>query len=233
MTTIGNKEIPADVLDKLKRCLAMTTDRGAWENEAAIALKIATNIMEKYGLSQADIEMGSDGHVKKEAYQESYGYTCRDIWPWERTLGHVVEGLFPVKFFTRASAVIVFVGAASDSAMAAAVYKILRSELLRISKDECSPALRRSFLTGCTDALYMRAKEQSRARQQPEQFSGSVDAGRALVVVKEKDLKEYISKTYNFQRLKTRGSAHYDEAYARGTSAGKQVSLDFGKNQLG
>ncbi len=233
MTTIGKKEIPPAILDKLKRCLAMTTDRGAWENEASVAMKIATSIMEQYGLSQADVEMDMSGHVKKEAYKEEYGYTCRDIWPWERTLGGVVDNLFPVKFFVRTATGIVFVGAASDAGMAAAVYKILRSELLRISKDEPSPALRRSFLTGCTDILYKRAQEQSEARQKPEEFSGAVDAGKALVVVKEKDLKAYVQKTYRLHNIRARGSAHYDGAYSRGAQAGTSVSLNFGKNQIG
>jgi hypothetical protein len=229
MTSIGKKEVPPHILDKLKRCLAMTTDRGAWENEASVAMKIATKIMEEYGLSQADVEMDMSGHVRKEAYKEEYGYTCRDIWPWERTLGHVVDNLFPVKFFVRTATGIVFVGAASDAGIAAAVYKILRSELLRISKSEPSPALRRSFLTGCTDILLRRAGELWKAKQEPQVFTGSVDAGKALVVVKEKDLKEYVKKTYNLHNIRARGSAHYDGAYSRGAQAGENVNLNFNK----
>jgi hypothetical protein len=227
---MGIEHVPPNVLDKLKRCLALGTNKAAFENEAAIAMKIATKIMEDYGLSQAEVEMGNDGHVKPTSFSESYGYTCRDIWPWERTLGHVVDLLFPVKFFVQSGVGVVFVGATSDSSIAAAVYKILRSELLRISKNEMSPALRRSFLTGCTDILYKRAGEIWKAKQkEQETFNGSVDAGKALVVVKQNDLKTYLKQNYRFRNTRMRGSAHYHESYSRGAEAGQKVNLNFNK----
>jgi hypothetical protein len=216
-------------MDKLKRCLALGNDKGAFPNEAAVALKIADTIMREYSLSQADVEMEA-GHVKEASYMEACGHGARDLWPWEKTLGYVMEYLLPVKYFVKGGQ-IMFVGAESDANLAAAFYGILRKELLELSRTEPTPAFRRSFLTGCVRVLVERSKDMKAARETVPVVQGAEGAGFAVVVVKERDLVAHISKVYHFHTTRMRGSSLYADSYGRGQSAGHAVNLSF-QNQL-
>ena len=232
-----SQQIPEDILIKLKKCLALGNDKAAFPQEAETALKIANSIMRQYGLSMADVEMGADGHVKKDSFKEACGYGARDLWPWEKSLGLVVENLLPVKYFTRHMKEILFVGAESDATMAAAFYGILRNELLKLSRSEPTPAFRRSFLTGCVRTLEARSKEiqennirEQRASREAVE-NGEVrqreDEGYALVVVKGKDVAEYVAETYKLRATVSRGSSLYAGSFERGVAAGKSVNLSF------
>lgn len=232
--------VPPEVLEKLRRCLAMTKDRGAWENEAAIAMKIANSIMEKYGLDRAEVEMEADGqHIKKGGIRQSYS---KPYWmaPWEKELAVVPELLLPVELIFSPTydnhIRLMFVGTPADGALAIEVYKILRAELLKISREEPNGASRRSFLLGCAEILRYRAADIRNARKKAEkEASGGavVDPGFALVVVKSNDVKLWVKEHIKTKPVHNRGPQDFDDiAYGRGQEAGKHISLNFG-NAIG
>jgi hypothetical protein len=189
-------------------------------------MKIARTLMDEYGLSQSDVELYPEGHkdaghVKPDQMGEAEGYRCRDLWPWEKHLGFVCEGLLPVKYFIRGGC-IVFVGATSDSGLAAEVYRILRKELLRLSLSEYGAINRRSFLSGAVETLKERVKAMNAEKAAAE------NTGRALVVVKANDVALYVKKHYNFTKGQIRGSRCETWSYERGRQAGHSVNLSFG-----
>jgi hypothetical protein len=213
--------ISQDIISKIRKCLALSKGTN-FSEESKTAMAMAKKIMDEHGLSMSDIEMDETGHVKQNTFTEVNGYTARDLWPWEKHLSSVLKFILPVEVFLRNMQQIVFVGTPSDAAMASEVFKILRSELLRISRDEETPMERRSFLDGCVVQMYRRAEEIHESQSKPKHRTKST----ALVVVKEEDLKKHMEK-YNLTSSTSRGSRRDDEAYWRGRDAGNSVGLNF------
>lgn len=213
--------VPEAIISKIKKCLALTSSN--WEGESQNAMAAAQKLMEEYGLTQAEVEMTSDGqHIKDEAYIESAVESSHGLYTWERLLGIVIEYLLPVKCFVRRRA-IVFIGAVSDSNMSTAFYRILFSEIQSLSKQEDNVTARRAFMYGCVKTLIARAREIA-ANRQKENGGG---ASRALVVVKKNDVAQYVRSHYNFAnvRAKTPNDA-YSDSVQRGRDAGHGVSLN-------
>ncbi len=230
---------PAD-LEKLKRLLAMTVARGASENEAAIALRMANSLMEKYGLSQAEIDLDATGHLKKDKITENYS---KPYWmaSWEKELSHVPEFLLPVSIIWHLTADrhirLRVVGTEQDSALAIEIYAILRKELLKISREEPDGVSRRSFLFGCAQTLRFRSSQMRREREKAERQAegGSpVDPGFALVVVKSNDIKAFVKNIPGLKQAGVRGPSEHDPiAYQRGQKAGERINLHFGASLPG
>lgn len=222
------KGIPENIISKIRKCLALTSSN--WEGEARNAMAAAQKLMEQYGLSQAEIEMTADRtHLKDESIMESTVDSSHGLYAWEKLLGVVVQYLLPVKALLRRRQ-LVFIGAASDSQMAASFYRILFMEVERLSLSEQTAVERRAFMFGCVQTLTRRARdieiERERAAEKSE-AANVVDESRALVVVKKNDVTAYVKKVYSPRRESVRGpSSEHAEATSRGRAAGHNVNLN-------
>jgi hypothetical protein len=225
--------IPPEMLEKLRRCLALGEDKTAFAGEADVALKIANTILEKYGLSRKDIDINPEtGHLRPDKIKHDY---TKAYWmmPWMKTLSRVPKYLLAVELlwnYTEDNHIrLLFIGTQEDIALAAEVYEILRKELLRISRDEPAGPSRNSFLLGCAKTLEKRSFEMHEARE-AEAKAGSANECRALVVTKQNDLKPYIAEHFGKTRpCHMRGSSNFDlEAFHRGKQAGENINLNFG-----
>lgn len=219
---------PKDVLEKIKKCLRLS--KSNFENEAATALRIAQKLMAKYGLEMAEIDLDETGHLKPENITEET-LDPRQLWPWEKVLIVVISNILPVATgfhsgYAGGRKAIAFIGTKADVAIAMEVHKILRQEILRLSRDEASELDKRSFRTGCTHILLDRSK-----MLKAETPKASEKTGKDLMVVKKNDIDAYVAGNYRPQMIKSRGSACNNDAYARGMAAGSDMNLNF-KNQL-
>lgn len=227
-------QVPPELLEKLRRLLAMTVARGCSENEATIAFRMANSIMEQYGLSKESVEMSSDGKIRPEQVTVIKTAAQSGIMPWEKKLPRVLRYLLAVESLldlnTRGAYSIQFIGLPSDAAVAREVYRILRDEIWTASRVEKVGVLRRSFAEGCVDVLNKRAWELKKAREQAErpQSLATADAGRALVVVKQNQITEIVKKRFPGVPVSIRGSSVVGESYQRGGAFGQKMNLDFG-----
>ena len=200
---------------------------------------MAMSLMEQYGLSQAHLDIDENNQLREDRITEC-GDTPRFLWPWEKDLVMVVVHLLPVeplfnvvrtRYQTKHG--VSFIGAPSDAGLAIEVYKILRDQLLEISRDEASPLDRRSFLTGCVDMLRYRAHEIKLQREAAQKSVMTADPGKALIVVKGAAVKAYFLKVYKprTKPMKVSGSRVNSDAYNRCTEATADIDLDF-QNKL-
>lgn len=229
--------IPDEILSKIKKCLALT--KSNFEGEAANAMRMASLLMEKHGVSMAEIDLTEVGTIKPGAFGEQRTHG-KDMWPWEKDLARVPDYLLPTRHYyshgvgKRKS--IVYVGTKADAALAVEIYGILRSELLRISREEKDTLERRSFLSGCVSAIRSRALEIKRRREsQLKPMTGakvSTMTGTELMVSKTLQINEYYQEKYkHLGTMYNRGSAILSNgAYSRGQSAGNKINLGFNKS---
>jgi len=213
--------------------------KSTFEGEARNAMALATKLIEEHGLSMSQVEMSDDGHIKDSGIVENATKEW-DIWPWEQGIANVVHNLIPVEYFYRRRTKkksIVFIGTESDSALAIEVYNIFRQELLKISRDEPSPVERRSFLQGCIDTLSSRSRDIrlkreeviTRARSKTESTLKTGISGTELMIIKQKDIKEWMEENIKLSMFNSRGSAVFGDSYNRGAIAGKSINLNFQK----
>lgn len=227
-----NHTVPPEIIDKIKKCFALT--KSNFKGESETALRMATELMEKYGLEQADLDMTEDGqHIKEERVEEAFT-DLKDMWPWEKALIQVTHILLAVEciyvpVYGKKGYKVKFIGVAAEAALAVEVYKILRSELMKLSRGEGEERDRREFRTGCTSILVDRAIVIDSRRQKPKAEQAQA-ASNALMVIKKTDLKAYVKEHYETEPVQNRGSSiKNSDAYNRGQAAGEQVNLDFHK----
>lgn len=230
----GLSSVPPEILEKIRKCFVLG-ERSNWEAEAKTAMKMAQGLLEKYGLSRAELDMAPDGHLKKDKIRQTHS---KPYWmaPWEKRLSKVPGLLLPVELIFSPTPDnhlrLLFVGTEQDAALAIEIFTILRAELLRISREEPAGISRRSFLLGCADTLVMRGHLLASERAEATKGKGSAaDPGRALIVVKGNDVKEYVKNNIETKPVHNRGPQDFDEiAHERGKEAGKHVNLNFQKS---
>lgn len=219
----------AEIVERVKKCLALS--KSNFEGEAANALSLATKLMAEHGLSMADVELEKDGHIKPGTIVEDKT-ELRRMDPWEKTLAMVPSGLLPVECFFRSlgkNQRIVYIGTESDAALAVAIYKALRDELVRIGRGEPEELARRSFRNGAADQLFFRSirlrKEREAAAKAPEDVPKT---GTELMVVKQGDVVAY-KESLDLRPNRDRGSAVLGDAYGRGRTHAASMNLNFHK----
>lgn len=228
-------QVPDEILTKLRRLLALTVARGATEHEAAVAMKMANKLMEQFGLSHAEVEMDGE-KTRPDQVQERRTSARAGMMPWEKTLPMVISCLMAVRAILDLPSggpyAIRFFGLPSDAAMAREVFEILRKEIWGLSDIEGSGAERRSFCEGCVHVLLRRASELKKQREGAEKTSrqtgGTVDAGRALVVVKQNQIAEIVKNRVKTRPTVMHGSSTFNGSYQRGAEAGSKINLHFG-----
>ena len=118
--------IPENVLSRIKKCLALAAGNAS-EGEAANALRQARKLMEKYGVTNRDIELSEIVERVYEVKTNLFSY-------WQQELANVVCRIFGVQFLTRhrtssKRGYIVFVGAESGAELAEYLFTVLQRQL--------------------------------------------------------------------------------------------------------
>ena len=228
--------IPPEMLERIKKCLALSRNN-SFEAEADTAMRMAEKLMGEYGLSMQDVDMDqTTGRLKEERI---VNHVSNERWwmsAWEKELAPVPKFLLPVSFLFHFDpsrhAHLMFIGTPGDCALAVEVFKILRSEIQKLSRTELKEN-RNSYMLGCAHTLKHRAfamaEDRKRTVQNPGNGNGSVDPGMALMVVKSNQIAERFKAIPQHTTIRQGGRVSSGDAYKRGALAGEKINLNFHK----
>lgn len=214
------------IMRKLKRLLAVTAERGATANEAAIAAQAARAMMDEHGLTLADVEtMSRDGSGMEQRVCDD----IRRVSAWETSLSVVLATGFDCRSFVRyggGERKIGFLGFAADVAVATFLYQSLRREIAkeagrtwRAAGGERSGISRhrfaQSFGLGATRAI-------------KERLAGGGGSGsRAGLILAKNAALDAAVDAANWQPDRpSRGVEVEQGAYLRGLTHGRRACLD-------
>lgn len=241
MTNLDPKR-KQEIIEKIRACFARAdVKRSGWEAEAETSMRMAKRLMADYNLSQAEVELGDmdkdNNAVSPDIVEEGGLDHYKNLENYEIMLTHVCEYLFNVKPIIKngwnkhtgkTGRYLVFIGFATDVALAKEVYSILRADVNALHAAlgvGCSAADKYQYRMGVATTLAHRAKEMA-AGLSPEQE----EKCRALVVVKDQQIDKWMQKEYPNLRS-TRARTRYSDAYMQGRKDGQKVSMDF-RNKL-
>ncbi len=215
-----------DIIELVRKCLALS--RSSNEHEAARAAEKAQELMLKYKLSEAEVELKTEQKVG--VTHTEYPAVSR---AWRRDLAGAVSEAYFCKVLVsrrRGHERMVFVGKPTDIQITIMVYEWLASALDQICYDVTKHDLgergnltrwRNSWLAGAVYEVSRRLYEQSERQ-------ASDPTTQALVSTTQDALQSYAyeklgakrtSKSYNTTDM-------HRGAYAEGREAGKTIPLN-------
>jgi len=220
------------IVAKIRALLAKTEDAGCSEDEALAAAAKAGELMDKYELTESDIELTENkGQIKsEERYQNrTNAHEARF------TLGAIGEFTKTVAYMSEDS--VCFVGFSQDREIAFYLYDLIKNamdvEFRRFLKSPDRPdhihgrTLRASFMRGMATRISERLREMTRQRA-VDQAQLAKGQGAALVVVKQKLIRQHMADI-GLRLTSSRGRYRYIESgHAAGRAAGARVNLTTG-----
>lgn len=208
------------IIDRIKKCLALgDVDKNPSEEEADTAVKMAQKLMSDYNVTMADIAFSEEnfGKIREEGISINY-----NVGQWETQLSGVVNNLFNTKCvrsrrFDGCS--LIFYGFDDDVALSIEVYKMLKLEIIALSKRV--PFNKRAYCLGVVHTLYQRTLKKEEIS--PE----SQSKVNALVVVKNNEISKWEKE--HFPHLRRRSAPRFagSESYYAGKRDGANVGLSF------
>jgi hypothetical protein len=181
-----------DVKDKIAKLLALAKDKGANENEAAVAMNFAMKMMLQHNLQMSEFEQGKAREVgAKEGASKEVDNR------WEIIIAQaagVLYGCRPISIRGYGQEYFKFVGRADNNDASMVTFDYLTDQVERLYKSNLPKGMtqraraeyRRTFKEACACRVYARAKDLMRDvmrdEQQAQALLGRAQAGSALVV---------------------------------------------------
>lgn len=202
------------IIEKIRKLLAMTEERGASENEAMVAALKAQKLMAEYNLTVADIETGDD---HEEIVEESFD--CGNGDKWKYTLANIIARNFCCKTYFIGKRQVIFYGHKKDAKIACDVFKFLFNIGNKLAdkcyyeyykRGETTRGVKNTYLSGfCAGINEVLGKQCT-----------------ALMIVIPKDVEEsYAEKSKDWHAISGRLNMSYDaKAYEKGKTDGKNTA---------
>ena len=222
------KDQRAKIISRVKKLLAMANDVGSPE-EAVIAARRARSMMDKYDISQYEIEQFRDkskfGEVRND---KVYKYTPKwmallavDVAHWNDAQCRTEHDYSDWTYGQAPKKVIKFQGLEADAIMAMVMFEYLRDTIIRLSKEQGygSDAKKlTSFKMGAACEVIERIRELVAARK-AEMARGT---GTSLMVVKS----QLVEKEFGVQKFRQVSPVVSDsEAALAGALEGAKINL--------
>lgn len=235
----SNKE---DIINRVRKFMAVTVERGASEAEAMTALKNVNKLMAEYDLSMTEVEVSEMKYGARKGSPAGERRRAHEI----NRVAMVVGQYWDCRVWTTYGNAVVFFGSADDTLLAhqmlTLIYNAMESEWASYlgksnGRRVHGKTLRVAFMTG----MIIRITERLEALK--DERSGSSVQANALVVVRG----AVVTDKFRSYRAMTNWNAPEDfgldgkrrakvvirssEAYLAGKSAGDRVDLG-GKRAL-
>ncbi len=224
-----------EVVSKVRKLFELS--KSSNENEAALALARAREMLSKYNLSMADLTVDEmQGCLEVTVGSVEAGKVLR-LWV-KALFFHVARGFQCENLVQRrhnAAPLITFIGTAEDVQVALEAFQFLYRELNGLA-DRAVPRLKRetrgwsaaslryAYLEGAVTRIGERFEEETQAVRTVEG-----EKCRDLVVVKDDMIQDYIHKTFpGMTRLYHRPRTVSAHAYEKGYHDGGSVPLSHG-----
>lgn len=228
------------VIERVKKLLALS--RSSNPHEASAAAEKARELIQKYKLDRAEVELKEEG-----AEVESLDYST-NVVGWQRDLGFVIARSFfcraihtPRGKDTGGRSWLHFVGKPEDIDTTKTLFEFLRGELKRLARTAYEDYRRRFLRFGCPGAGPKLAEPgawkrdfwngavfviDGRLHAMAMKFAASSVTARALVRVSDDAIKRKIEATFKGLRQTTMGEPIETlSGWVEGTKAGSVVPL--------
>ncbi|KAI4177678.1 MAG: hypothetical protein LQ343_000141 [Gyalolechia ehrenbergii] len=186
-----------EVIERIKKCFAHANHKNANEQEARAAIMMASRIMEKYKISQAEVML----HENSQLRATRGGISTVNVWPakssgrpfipgWTEWLYGALEGFFGCRTFsTRYDDRIryTFYGIAEHTVAAAVNFEAVHNQILDWSEKFTGVSTRNSYCLGVTDGLLALSREEQKAT---EKKAREVESGALATRMKEEEKEE-------------------------------------------
>lgn len=193
---------------KVKKLLALS--KSPYENEAALALKKANELIAEYQLDSNQFTEYSEIKVK----------STKRFVNWRATLANAVENLYATYHYRDNIGNIVFIGSELDVFMSSEMYKYLVKTIERMAKQNIRKnakyKFRQSYKMGVANRLYDRMQELGQScswRNQTE------------LKAQKKQISEFVKKEISIQTKEKKLASLNTTAFVRGFGDGKDINL--------
>lgn len=239
-------KVPENIVERIKKMLALAEDTAASPNEAATAAKMAENLMRKYNLEHADViqdELAKGGAIVREFAIDDFDHTASRYPVWMNILAVAVANLFEChadmahtyKFSGSKPCVnIRFIGYKTDVEVARWTFSYLINQISRLcdkwwetfqKSEEYRPwftakTSKKSYREGAGQELIDKINAMVASREQEMKQSVT---GTALVVSKKKAIEAEFGD-FKYTEKKSEGEFHPD-AYRSGRKDAKNINI--------
>jgi hypothetical protein len=200
------------ILKKLKGLMSVTVENGATEAEAAAFLMKARELMDKHGISQAEVLMNPE--IGKDPIDdiETDAFTCKrkEFRMWEQTLTHIVNNICDTRCYISGNHM-VFVGFPSDVQVAVALYDGLMKMInIGAKKYPAGRGDQQAYRLGCIDGL-----------RKSSEAAKAASTSTALILHKTDAIIRWCDKNLQLRKVKAKpiiikNREAYSDGYARG-----------------
>jgi hypothetical protein len=226
--------IDQKIIEKLQKLLALSASDN--ENEAAIAMKKAEELMCEHNLSVADVALdGSGAHVGSA---EVHGST-KSSQTWEVFLGCTIAKTFNGRAIRSKNShgwMFIFVAGKTDLELIVDLFERLRSNIKRMSDAYVRSArnathvhgktLHNSYRMGVLETITRRLEQLKRNTAPTQDRNTYGMTGTELMVIKDKAVDQRVSRLFpRVQTVKRAASMVEGNAYRQGQADGHNVSL--------
>ncbi|NAW61088.1 DUF2786 domain-containing protein [Vibrio sp. V31_P5A7T61] len=224
MSTKDTLESLDKVIDKISKLLAMANDTSS-PNEALLAAKRARALMDKYQLSQEDIET----QIGSQFLEAQVGKQKGKQFLWEKSLAAACANLNDCRSVINRNqngSYLSLQGFKSDVIVAKMTMEYLVKAAKR-AKDSVGikgASESQFFMRGFSSEVLDRAIEIKRSRE--KQFTSV--AGTGLVLLKNTEIEKHFGELGEARRHEPRKPLSIEErkAFIHGIKAGESISLD-------
>jgi hypothetical protein len=232
----------AKAMEKVRKLLSQTVERGATPNEAAIAAARAQEIIDRFKLNLADAESDRAAPVRSEEPIQDFAHdplNPRDtqLARWKGWLACCIAELNQCKAYVTQGR-LALIGRASDVQVARYLFTWLSGEIERLAAGHCrgcGVSYWNNFRLGATETVIKRLKEQQQhtldaVRLEAGAVSSSalalVNRNAALIVKRARDVEEWAARNMNLRKRSGGGRTRFNsEARERGRAAGHSINL--------
>lgn len=208
------------IIEKIKKLLEMTEERGASENEAMIAALKAQKLMAEYGIELTDIK-DENQRVTEEICEEAVDTTLKGHFStkWKAQLACIIAENFRCKVYLCGTNNVVFYGYKSDAKIAGDVFKFLFNTGTKLGVKHCRQCKKEGKPTRGAATAYLLG------------FCKGIDEVlgkqcRALMIVTSPEVEEsWKEKSSNFRSKNMKYNASSDTShFEQGKIDGRAVA---------
>lgn len=206
--------VTEEIIERIKKLLAMRDGAGATSNEAEVAAAKVRQLLDAHGMTMAEVEAIRDQPTAVEWHGVEHGYSERPP-PWVKSLVLAIACGFDLKVTSAPYGRLWFVGFEQDAAVGRYLFSVLRVELrIAAVREADRRGIRGVHRRRFVDSFLIAAAERIHHRMDAMRKSNS--AAAALITCKEALIKEKLpekSAKPHEPAIRSRDGAYLGDAF--------------------
>ena len=217
-------------IEKVQKLIALAegTDK---EGEMRNAMRLAQAFLRRHNLEMSDVEVQEE--IADMTTEQGMEFTRTYQWMW--SISQAIDCVCSTKHFRSGNARykfrMHFCGTKTDVATATELFKFLYDTIQAMGKAAHMPGIkeRNSYCNGVGYRVHQRAEEL--VVEEPEEELSQIDGDRckAIMIVKEKELGEYMEREHDVRSIRPKTVSKDQTAFMMGVRDGENVPLSVNK----